>query len=153
MKKSILLLAISLIFIGSCKKEETNTPPKPIGSTLTLKSITPNAGSTLNGTEMMSAVLEYNIGDDYDATELYQIDFMLKNTSGGWEFGGNDINFIELTAKSGTVTLEYDFADLWSDPDYMHPFTLRFSIIKRQDTTPPWSWSVLTDSEEVVYAN
>lgn len=101
----------------------------------------------------MNAVLDYNIGDGYEASKVYHVSLMLKNTSGGWEFGGNDPNYVELTAQSGTITLQYDFADLWNDIDYMHPFTLHFDMSKREDATTPWYWSILAYSEEVVYAN
>ena len=152
MKRSIFFISlIAFVFIG-CKKEEINTP-QIVESSITLQSITPIAGSTLLGTEMMNAVLDYNIGDGYDPTKLYRASLMLKNTSGGWEFGGNDSNFVDLIAKSGTITIQYDFSDLWSDIDYMHPFTLHFHMIKREDSTPPWSWLVLANTVNVEYAN
>lgn len=76
---------------------------------------------------------------------------MFRHTSGGFEFRRNDPNDVIVDNKQGRVTISYDLADSWSDPDYHHPFTMKFNL--RSSESESYYWPIHASSEEVVFGN
>lgn len=150
MKKLALFwgfLLMSLV-LGSCGDKEEGP-----ASTLTIRSITPTAGSVVSRTTVINAHLNYAVADRDTSTEgAYLVDMLIS-----YEKKGVAPEFFLKTRRvlqyhKDIATLTYALAESWDRAEPDHHFTRPFTCYFRLASLKNGIAYPVAETEKIVFA-
>lgn len=125
-----LFLLLVALTVG-CASSDTRTAA-PSTAQLGVAGIAPPAGSTLQGSSVLEATVDYTISNFHAKADAYYLVVAFESASGKPFHDYERIADQPILGEAhGTVTVTHTLANAWADPRLKKPIRLWFEVVVR----------------------
>jgi hypothetical protein len=129
--RSFAIIILIVGFALSCTSDSVNN--KGMSANVSVLSVAPSPGSTVNARTVLDALVEYDIFD-FDSSAEYYLGTLFYSTNNLETFSSSYNSFDDLSripAKSGSIRITYPIQKEWESGKLAKPVRVLFYVMVR----------------------
>jgi len=148
--KCLVIVCLFLMLLqNGCKKSATESDPlNETGSSITITSLSPAAGSVVSSLDTIRADLAYVIADDEVSDYGFAVSVKFQSVIENQTLSLGEEAMITVSDKKGQVNLVYPLTSAWRSSDLAHPVSCFFYLHNYVSETTS---SVIAKTERISY--